>query len=390
MTTAQTRVLDNDRTSLATPFAQGAGMARVGAPGAKGSAFQPGLVYDAGFLEYLGFLCAEGPEAFSNPAGTCAALASAGIPTEAADLNLASIGIEAVPGSATVTRTVTSVADRPVEFNAKVSPPPGYTVSVSPPVLNLDPGASASFTVTVTNTGAAPVGEWRFGSFAWKGGGYSVNSPIAVKGVDLAVPASLTGSGTSGSATIPVQFGFSGPYTATAEGMIPTTHTPGVISQDPDQTYPSADDGVGVVEVPFTLTGVGVARWALNLAGADDLDLYLVGPGGTVVATSTRGGTDELIELQEPADGQYTMVVHGWGVGAPNTAFDLRSWLVPVDDGTGSLTVSSGGSTAAVIGATHEVGIAWSGLVAGETYLGAVTHRNGATVLARTIVSVTG
>ena len=390
MTTANTAVRDNDRVSPATPFAMGAGMTNLGSPTARGSAYRPGLVYDAGFYEYLGFLCAEGREAFGNADRTCASLAANGIPTRGADLNLASIGVEAVAGTTTVTRTVTSVADRTTTFDSRVEAPAGYRVKVTPSRLTIDPGKSASFTVTITNTGAAPAGQWRFGSLTWKSSGYEVRSPIAVKGTTLSAPASVTGTGASGSAMLPVQFGFAGTYTATAEGLVAATHTSAVVAQDPDQTYPSPDDGAGVVTVPYTLSGVGVAQWRVNLPDPTDLDLYLYGPDGSLVATSTGGGTNELIRLQAPADGTYKLVIHGWAVGATPVTADVRSWLVPVSGGNGSLTVTSGGSTTATIGGTHSVGIAWSGLTAGEEYLGSVTHHNGATVVGRTVVSVTG
>ncbi|HQD61962.1 MAG TPA: hypothetical protein PLS37_12260, partial [Propioniciclava tarda] len=153
---------------------------------------------------------------------------------------------------------------------------------------------------------------------------------------------------------------------------------------------PSPDDGAGVVSVPFTLSGVGVAKWALNMPDPTDLDIYLFGPGGTLVGASTNGGTHESILLNSPADGTYTMVIHGWSVGVTPLQFDLRSWLVPAADGAGSLTVSSGASTTATIGGTSTVGITWAGLTAGEEYLGSVTHRNGTTVVGRTVVAVTG
>jgi subtilisin family serine protease len=59
MTTANTAVRDNDRVSAAGPFAMGSGMVDLGEPRSRGSAYQPGLVYDAGFTDYLGFLCAR-------------------------------------------------------------------------------------------------------------------------------------------------------------------------------------------------------------------------------------------------------------------------------------------------------------------------------------------
>jgi len=108
MTTANTAVRDNDRVSAAGPFAMGSGMVDLGEPWSRGSAYQPGLVYDAGFTDYLGFLCAEGPSVFGNPAATCASLAASGIPTRAADLNLSSIGVEAVAGPRSRHRRVTA------------------------------------------------------------------------------------------------------------------------------------------------------------------------------------------------------------------------------------------------------------------------------------------
>ncbi len=390
MTTADTRVRDNDRRTPAGPFAMGAGLAVLGQPGDKGSAFRPGLVYDAGFTDYLGFLCAEGREAFVNPEATCASLAAAGVPTTASDLNYASIGVEALPGSTTVTRTVTNVSGRKGTFSPRIQAPAGYSVSVSPRILRIADGDSATFKVTITNKGSAPSGEWRFGALTWKGGGYAVRSAIAVKGVDIAAAATLTGAtGSSGTASVDVEFGRAGAYTATPHGLVPATDTNGTIDQDPDQTFPSADDGSGVDKIPFTLSGVALAKWSLFLPGADDLDLYLLGPSGNIIAASGNGGTDEQITLTHPADGTYTMVVHGWAVGTPGTAYDLQSWLVPSTTG-GSLQVTSGSPVTAVIGGTTTVGLAWSGLTAGTSYLGTVSHEIDGSTVATTVVSVSG
>ena len=389
MTTADTNVRDNDRTTKAGPFAMGSGLALVGQPNRKGSAFQPGLVYDAGLPQYLGFLCAEGPEVFANPAATCARLAASGVPTTAANLNYASIGVEALPGSSTVTRTLTNVSGRAISVQPSVVAPPGYSVQVSPSTLRVAAGSSASFTVTFTNTGTAPSGQWRFGSLTWKGDDYSLRSPLAVKGVDIQAPTALSGTGTSGTSSLAVKFGKAGTYTATPHGLVPATDTMGTIDQDPDRTYPSPDDGAGVKQFPFTLSGVSLARWSLVLPGATDLDLYLKGPDGRIIASSTNGGTNEQITLTHPANGTYTMVVHGWAVPNPGTAFDLRSWLVPATGG-GTLAVTSGSPVAAVIGGTTTVGLSWSGLTVGTDYVGVVTHAIDGTEVGSTVVAVTG
>lgn len=388
MTNAFTDVRDNDRVSPATPFATGSGFAMLGQPSHKGTAFQPGLVYEAGYLDYLGFLCAEGREVFNNAGATCSALEGIGIPTRAADLNYPSIGIEAVPGLSTVTRTVTNVTDKKVSVDAMVAAPDGYSVTVSPSSLEIAPGDSASFEVTVQNT-SAPVGAWRFGSLTWKGTGYEVRSPIAVKGVAIAAPASVSGSGTAGSATVEVTVGQSGTYTATPHGLVAASHHEDTVAQDPDQTFPSGDDGAGVDRIPFTLSGVDHARWKLQLPGATDLDIFLLNSSNTVVASSTNGGTDEQIDLARPADGTYTLVVQGWAVGATPVAYDLRSWLVPSATG-GSLSVTSGSPMTVTAGQVVPVGLAWSGLTAGEEYLGTLAHAINGTRVATTAVDVTG
>ncbi|MGB8861596.1 MAG: S8 family serine peptidase, partial [Ilumatobacteraceae bacterium] len=384
MVTADTRVKDNDRSTQAGPFAMGAGMANPGVVGAAGSMFNPGLVYDAGLDQYLGFMCEANPGVFGNPTASCAARVARGVPTTAQNLNYPSIAVQDVAGVETITRTVTSVAGATTTFRASVTAPPGYTAVVSPATLTLAPGAKASYTVTFTNV-SATTGEWRFGDLTWKGGGYRARSPIAVKGVQLAAPPEVTGSGTTGSAAFNIKFGYTGAYTAGAHGLVPATATAGVVLQDLDATPFTADDGGGMVYLDYTVTDVAVARWALSIPGADDIDLYLLNSAGDLVAQSTNGGTDELIELQLPANDTYTLAVHGWAVSDPaGLAFTMQSWLVPLATG-GSLSVS--GPAAAVSGATAPVTASWTGLAPGS-YLGAVSHSDSAGVIGLTVVAV--
>ena len=124
--------------------------------------------------------------------------------------------------------------------------------------------------------------------------------------------------------------------------------TSGTISQDPDQTYPSGDDGAGGVDkIPFTITGAAFVRWSMVIPGPDDIDLFLEDAGGTIIAQSTSGGTNELIELTLPADGNYTMVVHGWSVPNQPLPYTLHYWVVPLASG-GSLSVDSAPTSAAI------------------------------------------
>jgi subtilisin family serine protease len=388
MTTSDQHVHDNDRVSDADPFDMGAGHIDPGKVNRKGSSFNPGLVYDAGFLDYLGFLCDAEPEALSPT--TCPALAGLGVPTDASDLNIASIGIAELAGSQTIVRTVTSVADTTVNWRPVVHAPDGYDVTVSPKRITLAPGASASYTVTITNNGGGAVGEWSFGSLTWRGGGYKAFSPIAVKGALFDAPAAVSAEGASGAGSFDVKFGYSGAYTAAPHGLSADAPTTDTIGQDPDQNYPSADDGLGGVDkITYTVSGSALVRWKLEIPGPDDIDLFLEDVDGNIIAASTNGGTDELIELVLPADGTYTMVVHGWSVPSDPLAYTLQFWDVPATPGGGSLSIDSAPASA-VIGNTGTVGYSWTGLAPGVDYVGAVSHSDASGIIGLTLVEGTG
>jgi subtilisin family serine protease len=391
MTSARQDVLNNDRKSKAGPFDMGAGHVRPGKPGDNGSSFQPGLVYNAGFNEYLGFLCDADRSVFGNPDATCGNLAAGGVPTKATDLNLPSIGVSQLAGAATVTRTVTSVSKEssPLTYTASVSAPDGYRVSVSPSSFSVRRGRSVTFTVTITNV-SAPVGEWRFGSLTWSSAaGYTVRSPIAVKGSKFNAPGELQGSGVSGSLTFPVQFGYTGAYSAAAHGLVPATLTNANVLQDPDQTFAPSDVGAGATAHTFTLSNAGVFRVAIPPEATEanaDLDVYVYGPGGTLVGSSTLGGTDEEVTLQDPANGTYTVYVHGWQAPGGDSSYTLYSWAVSNAAG-GNLSIGSAPSSA-TMGAVANIQVNWAGATAGQWHLGAISHNEGSNLLGRTLIEV--
>jgi plastocyanin len=392
MTTSHQDVRDNDRVSKADPFDMGAGHIRPGGKWGRGSINDPGLVYDAGFFEYLGFLCDAFPDVVT--ASTCAFLDSIGVPTQAFNLNYPSIGVSEVAGSQTITRTVTSVASQsgPVTYKAKVKAPPGYDVSVSPSTITLQPGDTATFTVTFTNV-SAPVGEWRFGSLTWKGDRYLVYSPIAVKGALFDAPAEISGSGTSGSASFDVKFGYTGAYTAAPHGLVPATVTTDNVLQDPNQTFSPSDVAAGGANLhQFTLSGVAFFRIAMppeaTEAGAD-LDIFVFDPTNTLVASSTAGGTDELVDIQLPMDGTWSVYVHGRQTVGPDSDYNMWTWAVPLASG-GSLSIDSA-PTSATIGATGTINVSWSGLTSGnlsDWYLGAVSHTGDVGLMGLTLIDV--
>ncbi|MFN2107655.1 MAG: S8 family serine peptidase [Candidatus Promineifilaceae bacterium] len=420
MTTAYQDVLDSDLVTPADPFDMGSGHLNLGrevpavntnsldvsllgiesmqsilkdkdkakpakpSQGArKGSAFEPGLVYDAGLPDYLGFLCEVYPEAFGDPVGTCAGLEEAGIPTTAVDLNYPSIGISSLPGKQTVKRTVTSVAKESGwrKYEAVVDAPPGYEVVVEPSTFQLKPGESATYEVTISNV-SGPVGEWRFGSLSWRDRTrrYNVYSPIAVRGVLFDTPQEVDGSGLSGSGSFDVRFGYTGSYSALPHGMVPATVTTDTIEQDAQDVY------------QFDLNDALLFRVAMppeSTIDGVDIDIYVYDPDGNLAGLSESGGTNELVNIEEPMDGTWTVQVYGYLVPPGGVAYDMWTWAVPNSSG-GSLSVDSAPATA-VTGETGTVSFSWSGLAEGtnsDWYLGGISHTGDAGLLDVTVVNI--
>jgi len=391
MTTADQDVVDNDRVSQADPFAMGSGQVDPGRPSKKGSSFQPGLVYDAGYYEYLGFLCDAEPSVFGDPTGTCAWLEENGIPTDASDLNYPSIGVAELAGSQTVTRTVTSVAEEsyPRRYWAQVDAPDGFDVVVSPSSFSLSSGESATYEVTITNNGGGDIGEWAFGSLTWRSGKYLVYSPIAVNAALFDAPDELTLAGADGAVTFDVSFGYTGDYAASAHGLEAAIVENRDVVQDPDSTFDPTDGYSQLHE--FDLSGDAFFRIAIPEGATDDpdadLDVFVYDPTGEQVASSTKGGTDEQVDILSPMDGIWQVYVHGWAAPGDGTNYDLSAWIISATPG-GSLTLDSA-PTSATLATSEPIEISWSGLAAATQYLGAVAHTGPDGLMGLTLVGVT-
>lgn len=352
-------------TNPALIFRQGAGHVR------PNSAIDPGLVYDSGFNDWLNFICGVQPGSFC----------SAFTPIDSSNLNQASIAIGDMAGVQTVTRTVTNVSGTTLTVTAAVTGMTGITTVVTPASLTLGPGATQSFTVTFTRT-AATLNAYTGGQLTWTGGGYSVRSPIVVRPVALSAPASLTDA-----TSYNVTFGYSGSFTATPRGLVAAALTPGAVSDDPTDGACSLSSPNAQL-IPVTVpAGTTYARFALfdaDVNPGSDIDLCVANSAGTIVGASGSGTSAEEVNLLNPAAGDYTVVVQGWGV-VGSSPFKLRTWLLGSVD-AGNMTVTAPAS--ALIGTTGTINLSFTGLTAGEQYLGSIVYTGAAGMPGPTIVRI--
>jgi subtilisin family serine protease len=361
-------------------FRQGAGHV------APNKAVNPGLVFDSGFNDWLSLICATQPDGLAS---TCGALATAGYPTDASDFNGPSIAIGALPGTQTVTRTVTNVSGAEATFAASTSGMAGIATVVSPSSLTLAPGATGQFTVTFTRTTAA-LNAYVGGQLTWSDGTHDVRIPMVVRPVAFAAPASVSSNGDP--IDYDVTFGYTGDFSATGRGLVPATVTADTVAQDPDQVF-DPGDSTGTVAIPVTiLAGTTYQRFALfdsDVAPGADLDLYVY-QGATQVGTSQSGTSAEEVNFSfaNPTANPIvlTVYVHGWGVPSGSSPFVLHEFSVPATD-AGNMTVTA--PTAATTGETGTVDLTFSGLDPATRYLGAVAYSGAAGLPSPTIVAVT-
>ena len=395
MTTARQNVTKEDGVTPADPFDFGAGHVKPGGDiRSKGSLFNPGVVYDADTLDYLGSTCETFPLLptllISDTA--CDDLAAIGVQTTAENLNQASIAVGDVTGSATITRTLTNVSGKAIEIEAKVKAPAGFKVKVSPRELNIKAGASKSFTVTFTRTTAA-FDAWSFGSLTWAGTGYSARSPIAVKAKEFSAPAEAFGAGTAGSVDLPVKFGYSGTYSATALGAVSANSIAGIVAQDPDRSIDAAlltgAFSLEMVSIPAgtALTRIGLRNGDTTLGA--DLDLYVFDADGNQVGASGTGTSHETVDLVNPAAGDYFVVIHGFDTVNDDAPYVLYDWSVSRTATGGSLSIGAAPATATV-GAAGTVTVNWAGADPLQEQIGAVLHNGPNGDLAVTLVELNG
>ncbi|XP_031132005.1 subtilisin-like protease SBT2.4 [Ipomoea triloba] len=115
------------------PFGFGSGLVN------PSRALDPGLVFSAGFKDYIGFLCSL-PNIDPEVVKTATGGICGGIFFEhPSDLNLPSVTISALAGSRLVHRRVLNVASKPESYLCAVLPPKGVAVDIQPSWFRIPP-----------------------------------------------------------------------------------------------------------------------------------------------------------------------------------------------------------------------------------------------------------
>ncbi|HEY9238057.1 MAG TPA: S8 family serine peptidase, partial [Burkholderiaceae bacterium] len=356
--TTGTDVLDGPNTNALVIFRQGAGHVR------PMHAADPGLVFDSGFADWLGFLCGT-----QLPVANCTA---AGVPVvEPSNFNGASIALGKLAGTQKVSRTVTNVAQFDETYKFSVAGLAGVNVTL-PADLTVQRGKSAKFELTFTATTAATLNAYTGGQLTLTGSkGHVVRLPMVVNPVALAAPVEVTGS-------YNVTFGYTGAFTAAARGLLAATTKTGSVQTDATQDF--------TIDVPAGQTYLRISLFDANVSQAADLDVEVY-RNGALVGSSGSGTSAEEVNFVNPVAGTYTVRVVGYLVPVGAANFTLFHWTLGTT-AAGNMTVAAPAS--ATLGQTGAIGLTFSGLAAGTKYLGSVAYSGASGMPAPTIVRVDG
>jgi hypothetical protein len=389
MTTSRQDLQISASISAANPFDFGAGHI------VPNDAFDPGLVYDLSNDEYDAFACGTASPAVTTT--RCDTLAAAGLSFHARDMNQPSISISRLANQQVVSRHVTNVGDEADSYTVSISAPPGIRVDVNPPSINVAPGATASFDVTLTYE-SGPMDLWRFGSLTWSSDTHDVFSTIAVKPTSIVATAEITSFGGTGAYTFPVEFGYTGSYAARVHGLNLPYIEQRSVDNDPTKTF-TRRVGNGVTEhvllVPADQLFLRFSLFDALTDGDDDLDMYvyycgLDGSSCTRIGESGEPTSEEQFNLHRPAPGVYGIYIHGYETdevsGGPGATYDLLAWSIGTIDDKGNMTAT--GPAFVNAGTTADITVNWTGLLSNTIYLGGISHNTPQGLSGLTIVTI--
>jgi hypothetical protein len=290
-----------------------------------------------------------------------------------ANLNQPSIGVAALTGIRTVTRTVTNVSGETEKYTCSASVP-GFTAKVKPASFSVKKNAKQTLAVTFTRD-TAPFLTYAQGLLTCTGNrGHEVNSPVALQPVVLDAPTEVAGTGVAQSYSVTA--GYAGAFSATAGGLVPAITFSGAVATDKYTEF--------TVDIP---AGTTLARFSLfneTTTADSDLDLEVYDSTGKLIGGSGGATSAEQVDLKNLPAGTYYVDVVGYATGDPVSNFTLFSWAVGA--GTGNMAVSTPATV--TVGGAASVGLSFNGLLPATRYLGSVSYGGEAASAPATIVRV--
>ena len=388
MTTAHQSLTGSDGVTAALPFDYGAGHI------VPNDSVDPGLVYDVSSDDYDAFACGIALPGVTQE--RCDQLSAAGYSFAGADLNQPSIAIERFTSERTVSRSVTNVSDQSASYVATVIAPVGIGVNVVPASITVAPGETATFDVTFSFE-SGPLDLWRFGSLTWSDGNHSVYSTIAIRPISVTAPAQVTDFGADGALSFPVEFGYTGAYTAGVHGLRLPLVLNGFVDNDPTKTFSfRPDNGVTMhlIDVPVDEVYLRFSLFDTLTDGNDDLDMYVYycpdNINCTKLGDSGEASSQEEFNVLLPAAGRYAVLIHGFETdqvaGGPGANYSLLGWSFGLVDDQGNMTAS--GPAFVNAGSTEDVTVSWTGLLPDTIYLGGISHNTPQGLSAITVIRI--
>ncbi|MCW2794679.1 S8 family serine peptidase [Nocardioides sp.] len=329
--------------------------------------FDPGLLVMSTPRQWLGFITDQG--------------LNTGVPALAAkDINLPSMAQGQVTSSTTFTRQVVSTMTGTWKVSIDL---PGFasTPSVTK-VVSKRPGDIQDITFDFTRT-TAPLGQFSKG-YVTLTGPTTVKLPVALRPVSVKAPASVEGTGVSGSINVPITAGFTGDLPIDVTGLAKAVSTSDSV----------ATNGADLHCVTVT-DGTKLARFDVDAAdNSADLDMYVYASGScdpadafALAGQSATGSADESVTLNSPDPGTYLVEVDGFAAGTAGSPMAYRFDFYDVDASAtlGNLTATPN-PVPVVNQEETSFDVSWTGLDPAGHYLGILEYEG---ALAPTMVFVT-
>ncbi|MES2957401.1 MAG: S8 family serine peptidase [Pseudomonadota bacterium] len=286
-------------------------------------------------------------------------------------LNVASLTHANVVGIGSLTRRLTNKGTSTVTYNASGSLP-GYTVAVSPTTLTIAPGATASYTVTMTRT-TAPIEQWVFGNVTWSGSGVAtLRSPLSAKASQFVGLSGVFDTRAVGTKIFTTAFGYDGALATSPLGLLAATRVSAGISLNQRLCT-----GGFVVAAGTKVLRSQLFNEETEGGSAADLDLVIqrqVSGVYTTVASSGNVDSNEMASVSNPVvGGTYRFCIDGYGPVRPGATFTMSYWILgPTNPGT----LKAFAPTSVKTGGIASIGLNWN-VPAGARYLGLVEFRDG-------------